>query len=42
VVGKFAALLETIQKDSTLGPGSGLKDNTVLANSLDEVKSIPQ
>jgi prolyl-tRNA synthetase len=40
VVGKFAALLETIQKDLYARAKQRLKDNTVLANSLDEVKSI--
>jgi prolyl-tRNA synthetase len=40
VVRKFAALLETIQKDLYARAKQRRKDNTVLANSLDEVKSI--
>ncbi|MFZ0285914.1 MAG: His/Gly/Thr/Pro-type tRNA ligase C-terminal domain-containing protein, partial [Terriglobales bacterium] len=37
---KFTALLETMQNDLHARARQRLKDNTVLANSLDEVKSI--
>jgi prolyl-tRNA synthetase len=40
VVGKFMALLETIQKDLYVRARQRLKDNTVLANSLDDVGAI--